>query len=487
MIHVRFGLMFAVAAHSATWYISPTGSDSDAGTFAKPFATLQKGQAAAVAGDTVFLRGGTYSVTTPSTATAGIAITRSGTSDTKRILFWAYRNEVPVFDFAKLSISTTGYTHGFVVTGSWLYFKGLEIRNVPMNTRSNCGMHIDDAHDNIFERMDSHHNAGAGFFIARGTGGHQFLNCDSHDNYDPTSNQGVGQNADGFGVHYQESGPSTVFKGCRAWWNSDDGWDFISQEVPVITEGCWAYGQGYIESGTSRPASGNGNGFKMGSSKTGIRHVIRNCVAWKNYASGFYANHSSGGNTWINNTSYGNGTQFDMLASTWDSTGNRTDGVTLTGSKVHILRNNIGYPEDNTNMNGVDSKFNTWDLKIAPAASDFASISDAGWMGTRQADGSLPDIAFLKLKAGSRMIDKGTPMDIAYAGSAPDLGAYEYGAVPVSIPDLGHKYAAGAVRLYDLSGRELDPASSRQADGAVIRREILPDGLVKTIMTTRIQ
>ena len=30
--------------------------------------------------------------------------------------------------------------------------------------------------------------------------------------------------------------------------------------------------------------------------------------AWKNKASGFYANHSSGGNTWYNNTSFMNGT-----------------------------------------------------------------------------------------------------------------------------------------------------------------------------------
>ena len=27
------------------------------------------------------------------------------------------------------------------------------------------------------------------------------LNCDAHDNYDPNSSQGMGQNADGFGVH----------------------------------------------------------------------------------------------------------------------------------------------------------------------------------------------------------------------------------------------------------------------------------------------
>ena len=59
----------------------------------------------------------------------------------------------------------------------------------------------------------------------------------------------------------------------------------------------------------SIPTSGNGNGFKMGSSRTGVRHLVQNNVAWKNKASGFYANHSTGGNTWYNNTSFQNGTQ----------------------------------------------------------------------------------------------------------------------------------------------------------------------------------
>jgi len=93
-------------------------------------------------------------------------------------------------------------------------------------------------------------------------------------------------------------------------------------------------GAGYSNYGTG--AGGNGNGFKMGSSKTGVRHTITNCVAWKNKANGFYANHSSGGNTWYNNTSFQNGTQYNMLASTWsepNGKGTRTDGVTLSGTR----------------------------------------------------------------------------------------------------------------------------------------------------------
>ena len=79
---------------------------------------------------------------------------------------------------------------------------------------------------------------------------------------------------------------------------SDDGYDFINQEVPVTIENSWSFGNGYSSYGTCSPAAGNGNGFKMGSSKTGIRHLVQNNVAWESKANGFYANHSSGGNNW---------------------------------------------------------------------------------------------------------------------------------------------------------------------------------------------
>jgi len=438
---VLTALLAAGTARATDYYVATTGSDSNAGTMAAPWATLQKAATTAVAGDTVWIRGGTYMITTPANSGAGVNFSKSGTS-AANINYFAYQGEVPVFDFTNLQISTTGYTMGFVVTGSYLHFKGLEICCVPMNTFSNNGISVSgSAAYDTFELLNMHHNSGNGIFIGnKSGGGHLVLNCDAHDNYDATSNQGQGQNADGFGVHYQTTGATTIIRGCRSWWNSDDGYDLINQEVPVTVEGSWAMMNGYAMYGTFNPADGNGNGFKMGSSRTGVRHLVQNNVAWKNKANGFYANHSTGGNTWYNNTSFMNGSQYNMLASSFDSSGNVTGTIVLTGSLAHIMRNNVGYPKNNQNMDGVDTMFNTWDLNITPASSDFSSISDPsvsmtgmqiegmGALGPRQADGSLPNVEFLKLTAGSRMIDKGTDVGLPYVGAAPDLGAYEYGA-----------------------------------------------------------
>ncbi len=51
---------------------------------AAPFATLQKANNTAAAGDTILLRAGTYNCTTQ------ITLSKSGTSDTNRTKIWAY-------------------------------------------------------------------------------------------------------------------------------------------------------------------------------------------------------------------------------------------------------------------------------------------------------------------------------------------------------------------------------------------------------------
>jgi hypothetical protein len=434
-------LITARNASATEYYVATTGSDSNAGTLASPFATLQKGADFAGPGDTVYLRGGTYY------STSQITLSRSGTSDTNRTKIWAYPGEVPVLDFSSYAnASSASDVPAILLTGNWMHLKGLEIANGKVGlagSHSYSMVRTKNTSNNTFELLNIHHGFGPGLFIddTLGAGGHLILNCDSHDNYDVNGSQGDGQNGNGFGVHYQTSGPTTTIRGCRAWWNSNDGYDLIYQEVPVTIENSGAFGNGFANYGATNPSSGNGNGFKMGSSGTGVRHIVQNNIAWKNKAVGFYANHSSGGSTWYNNTSYNNGTQYNMLASSFAADGKTivTPVIVLTGTKVHIMRNNIGFPNNNLYMTGVDSQYNTWDLGVIQSSGDFLSITDPTMSGTgqtietaspalgpRQADGSLPNVDFLKQGAGSQMIDRGTNVGIPYSGTAPDLGAYEY-------------------------------------------------------------
>jgi len=58
-------------------------------------------------------------------------------------------------------------------------------------------------------------------------------------------------------------------------------------------------------------------------------------------------------------------------------------------------------------------------------ANDFLSTDETLLIAARQADGSLPNTNFLKLKQGSDLIDKGMNLGFSFYGSAPDFGAFE--------------------------------------------------------------
>ena len=60
----------------ATYYVATTGNDSNPGTEAEPFLTLQRANNALSAGDTVIVEDGTYT----GTGTLVLTITKSGTA-----------------------------------------------------------------------------------------------------------------------------------------------------------------------------------------------------------------------------------------------------------------------------------------------------------------------------------------------------------------------------------------------------------------------
>lgn len=406
------------------WYVAPNGSDSNPGTIDRPFATMARAQTAASGGNLVYFRGGTYAytkgTTTCSSQTAtinAIQLTKSGSSG-NRIRYDAYPGEKPVFDFSGIKDSCR--ITGIRITGSWIELKGLEIEGVPQNNSMNhesWGI-WNSGGNNLFELLNLHNNMGPGLFISRGAN-NLVLNSDSHDNYDPLSATGAGTNGDGFGCHIGTGDTGNVLRGCRSWNNSDDGYDLIQAQEVVTIENSWSWSNGY-QPGTTTHA-GDGNGFKSGGygvPATNLpanppHHVVRFCVAFLNYANGFYANHHPTYDYFYDNTAYNNrSANFNMLG--------------LNGN-VGVLRNNLAFTGTAfTNGGGVDSAYNSWDLAVTVSSADFVSTATTQMSGPRKADGSLPDVTFMHLVAGSDLIDKGTNVGLPFNGSAPDLGAFEH-------------------------------------------------------------
>jgi hypothetical protein len=124
--------------------------------------------------------------------------------------------------------------------------------------------------------------------------------------------------------------------------------------------------------------------------------------------------------TMINCTGYANGTYNFSVP------GFIRVGETLT------MKNCVSLASLGVNLVGVSDPILATDSWISPFAaaddSDFISVDTTGVRGPRKADGSLPDITFMHLKAGSQFVDAGTDVGLSYSGSAPDLGCFEYSA-----------------------------------------------------------
>lgn len=158
-----------------------------------------------------------------------------------------------------------------------------------------------------------------------------------------------------------------------------------------------------------------------------VHHVLKNCVSLLNSAAGFYQNHQPTSDTFYNNTSFNNGSDFDMLG---------YDLTTATGVGQGYYRNNVGYLGGSVTSNRTgsfyDDAVNSWTISgLTVTSSDFVTIDTAGIMGPRNADGSVPNVGFMRLSATSKLIDKGVDVGLPYNGKAPDLGAFEYGTVAI--------------------------------------------------------
>jgi len=427
-------LLNSLSLYSTTYFVAVDGDDNNSGSKSAPFATIMRAQQQVQPGDTVYVRGGKYIMTESQIARsqriwAMVHLLNKSGNEGQRINYWAFPGEKPIFDMSQVKPEKLRIMV-FNVTGSWIHIKGLEVIGTQVtiltHTQSEC-FHNEGSH-NIYENLSMHDGQAIGFYLIKGSD-NLVLNCDAYRNYDYTSEGGRGGNSDGFGCHPQKGGKGNVFRGCRAWFNSDDGFDLIRAYESVLIENCWAFYNGYS---TEFKSLADGNGFKAGGwgnnsvgklPDTIPMHTIRFCLAVRNLANGFYANHQIGGNYWFNNTAYLNGTNYNML--------NRlADNVTDVPGYNHVMKNNLSYAArtyetQNIDTTTCDISYNSFSLPLTVSKSDFISQKLQQLVAARKADGSLPDIKFLKLKANSKLIDQGVNVGFPFRGKAPDLGAWE--------------------------------------------------------------
>lgn len=310
---ILLAIVISISAKSI--YIAPGGNDSAAGTIDAPLATLPAAYKKVVSGDTVYFRGGTYKVTDEqvmkykSPYAYVFALEKAGTAS-KRTCFMGYPGERPVFDFSALNLNGEHRFAAFYLGADYLHLRNFDIIGVPVrikgHTQSECVSARKGSYC-IVENLSMHDNMAIGYYQTAGS--HNLvLNCDAYNNYDAYSEGQYGGNVDGFGCHVSKSSEvGNVFRNCRAWRNSDDGFDLINCYMPVEIDHCFAFFNGYQptidpKDTTEFKSAGDGNGIKgggFGMSDTKQitfpngcpQHYIHHCLAYRNKSNGIYSNH----------------------------------------------------------------------------------------------------------------------------------------------------------------------------------------------------
>ncbi|UQA59859.1 right-handed parallel beta-helix repeat-containing protein [Polyangium aurulentum] len=395
-------------------YVAPDGLESNPGTLEAP-TTLYKAVTMVKPGQTIFMRGGVYLYL----PTVKIEFGNDGTANDPKRLF-GYPGEKVVIDFKDqyYKKGDPASPRGVELIGNYWHFKRIEIANAGDN-----GLFI-AGHHNTIEHCVFHNNRDSGLQLGGRLGEkltpveewpsyNKVINCDSYSNFDPPD----GGDADGFAPKLNV-GEGNEFHGCRAWNNSDDGWDLFNRNgkplKPVLMDQCWAFDNGYQSGGYMSqpppvPYMGNGNGFKMGGdSGLASDHIITRSVAFGNKVRGFDENNNVGNITVKNCTGWLNGTM----------------NFAFGEGGFHTFINNISHKRKSS-----DEPVGTQTTNAFEGATDadFVSFDRSLAKAPRNPDGSLPATDFLRLAPGSQFIDAGStdgPM-FPFSGKAPDLGAFE--------------------------------------------------------------
>ena len=513
---------FSMTALANDIHVATSGSDANAGTEEAPLATIAKALELVQAGDRILIHEGTYYITKrlkipelptnpdmrcemrawPEDAVGKVIIDGSNMVASSEIEFkqsrCIYVNHLANYwTFYGLTLQNA-LDNGMKMEGSYNIVERCVFR-----WNNDTGLQIGMFKDFSIEETKSFPVSGEPVFNPNFTycRYNKVINCDSYENADLKSYSGSddGGDADGFAVKLFP-GPGTEFHGCRAWTNSDDNWDLYMTYHPVVIDHSWAYRAGYTKDGKQGK---NGNGFKLGGGGSAGgkdfdnsvgAHVVTNCVAFDNLHKGFDQNNAYEGMyvfncvAWGNEYNYRFPTEFKFgfmdihNCIGWGATAKDKKG-NIVGNHEFLSPDKAGYqdPTEGTTYNSwttidgcspIKESYKPDGGDYTPAtknySGEFLSLSVADFMAPREADGSLPNNNFARLKPESIFKDMGMPVIgftparkmteeeclsyieglneyitaddiyIPYNDAAPDFGAFELDGVPFTdyvIPD----------------------------------------------------
>ncbi len=480
--------------HEGIGYNEP--KDTNIGSKDNPWATWQRAFNTAKAGDLVYFREGVWYPNNNETFVAIFnphdGHGNDGTVDNP-IVFSNYPGEQPILDCSKNFVQSAIQVGLYIANAEYTTFRGLDVRNVytwarPGGYEVDChGVFIQDCGTVNFEDMAVYNISGKVWWITHNK--HlSLINCDAYNACDSLDYSAPGGDADGFNIGSGvasgvENDMTLTIRGCRAWNCSDDGFD-MSWSKTVHIDSCWSFFNGALYDTGYR---GDGTGIKFGTTDVTINggdpinaRIVERCVVafnkgWHVYGdvevgAGFDMNNLQGGENRALYQTYRNNTVYKNFYNVVISAGGSGGWDYLADGGSVVMQNNLIYdwlaPDisysahltrfiaqmdyatqyvhptteswDWINNDPSNLWFNRYNPAFNITDDDFTSVDSVQIFNQlsapRKTDGSLPDITVLQLAEGSDLIDGGTNVGLPFAGSAPDLGAFEYGTVVIDNP-----------------------------------------------------
>ena len=146
------GVLLALNVSAATFYVSPTGNDTNSGSLASPWLTIQKAANTLAPGDTVLVRGGVY----PEAVTVSV----SGNSINGFVTFENYPGETPILDGTSLTVPAADNGMFLIQDKGFIAIQGFEIRNYRSSTKNivPAGIFVSGASHDITIRSNRVHH-----------------------------------------------------------------------------------------------------------------------------------------------------------------------------------------------------------------------------------------------------------------------------------------------------------------------------------------
>lgn len=508
---LSFTFLPKVLASGSIYFVATTGSDTNTGSESAPFKTISKAVSLVTAGDTIMVRGGTY--------TEKISIAKNGTSESPIILQSA-PGEAVILDLAKSA------GPNLIITGSYIVVDGFEIQNSSgvcvslqnqFNTLQNSVVH--DCHDHGIMIEGQHHT------VANNTVYHAT---------DVNSGFNTGW---GSGIKVKVGGDYSTIRGNTVYHNYGEGiavtrgtnavvtqntvYDnfgvniYIDNSHDVLVERNFSYcnaNSGFERDGHTAAGIALGEEYYEGWGAQLARVQIRNNIVYKC---------NRGVITYGSDVPFGGLDTISIVNNTfWDVSNTALSintNLTPTKSRDIFIANNIVYQASGKmvfadDLTGLTFKNNNWSVKPATYAQHSSDVIGSPAFNSSP---SYDPFSF-RLSALSPVIDKGAlvsevtddyenKLRVTAVSPGVDMGAFEYesGVVatplptpspssppmptlhPTPIPDTAPTITITAPETGStIFGRNLNVSGFATDDQTVSKIELLVDGKILSTKTT---